>query len=119
MPIWAPGASLTAMGNTWPIVCGTCGFGANADVLAGWPTIGGAQARQAALLVTLWLQCPGCGEGSVKTRRGELFPAPLEGRAVAGLPAEVEAAWKETRVAFSAGALIAGIFRAIFGGRRR
>jgi hypothetical protein len=96
------------MANTWPIQCGTCGLGANADVVAGWPNMGAPDAaRRSALDVTLWLKCPGCGEGSVKIRTGEVIPAPLGGRNVAGLPEEVAAAWKEARAAFSAGAFTA------------
>jgi hypothetical protein len=57
--------------------------------------------------VTLWLRCPACQEGSVKTRFSVVYPIAPAGRAVKNLPGDVEQAWQEAGVAHSAGAYTA------------
>ncbi len=93
---------------TWPITCGRCERGISADVVYGWP--GGntpAQQQSNARDATLWLQCPHCKKGSVKTQDGSVFPTLAAGRVVKGLPNEVEAAWKEARQSYAVGAFTA------------
>jgi Domain of unknown function (DUF4145) len=55
----------------------------------------------------LWLQCPICGDGSVKTRDGAVYPPASAGGTVPGLPADVERAWREARTAHAVAAYTA------------
>jgi Domain of unknown function (DUF4145) len=90
------------------ITCGACGRPVNADVMAGWPqNTAPADARAAASRATLWLQCPSCSEGSVKTRAGAVYPAAPAVRPLAHLPKSVERAWREAGLAHGAAAYTA------------
>jgi hypothetical protein len=55
----------------------------------------------------LWLRCPSCDDGIVKARDGVLHPAVMPCAEVQGLPLDVEQAWKESRLAYSAAAYTA------------
>lgn len=93
----------------WSITCGSCGKHVSADVVGGWPTGTPSQQMTAAGRLTLWLQCPNCHEGSVKVRGDGISAAPVypvapTGRSVDGLPADLEQAWQEARLAHSVAA---------------
>lgn len=55
----------------------------------------------------LWLRCPNCEDGSVKTRDGAVYPPMPAGGTVPGLPADVERAWREARTAHAVAAYTA------------
>jgi hypothetical protein len=94
--------------NTWYITCAGCGLGVSAEVLAGWPTnVQAARAPAAAVGSTLWLKCPHCSAGSIKTKDNVVYPVAPVGRAVANLPPDVAQAWQEARVTHNAGAYTA------------
>jgi Domain of unknown function (DUF4145) len=54
-----------------------------------------------------WLQCPACGDGSVRTKNQTVYPAAPTGGTVANLPDDVESAWQEARIAHAIGAYTA------------
>lgn len=54
-----------------------------------------------------WLQCPACGEGSVMSGEGKVFPTFPAGGRIKNLPADVEGAWREVRTAYSVAAYTA------------
>lgn len=98
----------------WPITCGNCGRGVSANVVAGWPQQKAGTraptpdaAKAAAASETLWLACPHCSEGSVKLKDGAVYPSAPAGAAVALLPADVAAAWREVRTAHAVAAYTA------------
>ena len=91
----------------WNVTCGTCGKNVSADVVNGWPNGNAVQQKQTAPKVTLWLKCPNCDEGSVKTRKGAVYPIAPTGRSVDGLPDDLDKAWQEARLAHSVGAYTA------------
>lgn len=82
----------------YPITCGSCGRGVSANVLTGDPGKSN---------VVLWLQCPNCGEGSVRLTTGAVYPTAPAGGAVASLPADVEQAWREVRTSHAVAAYTA------------
>jgi hypothetical protein len=100
---------------TLPIECGHCGRQVGAEIVF-------AEGVNAATLQstpwkpsqtqTLWVRCPACGEGSVRTgaRAGvnsKVLPGKLPLEDVPNLPADVEGAWGEARKAYSIGAYTA------------
>jgi hypothetical protein len=56
--------------STCPISCGYCEKGVSPDVVSGWPMVGSMRPAQC----ILWLKCPHCGKGSVKTADGTIYP---------------------------------------------
>lgn len=48
-----------------------------------------------------WLLCTSCGNGSVLTKEGILYPSPLVGKNLEGLPSAVASAYLEARRCFS------------------
>lgn len=77
------------------ITCGNCGITVEANQISA-PVAG-----------VLFLWCPSCHDGSVKTIGGVVFPiAPAAGM-VKGLPEDVERSWQETRRSYSVGAYTA------------
>lgn len=58
-------------------------------------------------VVTTWMQCPACREGSVRTRDGSTHPVAPAFSDVAALPTDVATAWREARLAHSVGAYTA------------
>ena len=94
---------------TWRIVCGGCGLLVAAEAVYGSPVVGTGPLdnNSAAMNSTLWLQCPNCGEGSVKLRTGAVYPAAPVGAPLKGLPTEVDGAWREAGTAFSVSAYTA------------
>ena len=77
------------------ITCGSCGEGVAAVILS--DASGGRWA----------MQCPKCQELSVRLSSGAVFPAAPAGGNVRNLPADVQAAWREARLAHSVGAYTA------------
>lgn len=73
------------MAETLPITCGHCGQGVGAEVVAG--STGGV----------CWVRCPICGDGSVRSFSGAVYPTAPAGSAVENLPEDVELAWREVR----------------------
>jgi hypothetical protein len=55
-----------------------------------------AQTHEQGITFVQWIRCPSCDQGMVKNT-GTLFPGPLLGEKVEGLPAEVDAAYLEAR----------------------
>lgn len=80
------------------ITCGNCGAGVAAEVIYSIDVYGGT---------IVWLQCPGCLDGSVKTLSGAIYPVAPTGRTVANLPPEVAQAWREARTAHAVAAYTA------------
>jgi len=80
--------------TTYAITCGSCSLAVAADIVAG--ASDGSS--------TAWLRCPNCGEGSVKTRYGNVFPTAPPGAQIAGLPDDVAGAWREARISHAVGA---------------
>lgn len=103
---------------TVPITCGGCGRGVGAEIVMaeGYNT---ATVQQVGFAprpnATLWLRCPSCFEGSVRTTTGAVYPAAPAGRSVGGLPPDIEKAWQEGRVAHNVAAYTAAemMFRKI------
>ena len=56
---------------------------------------------------TRWLLCPQCGDGSVITNNGVLWPPSLPGDFVGHLPDDVAGAWSEARTAHAVGSYTA------------
>ena len=54
-----------------------------------------------------WLLCPNCGDGSVRTRDGSVYPVAPFGPDIEGLPKAAASAYKEARNCLSVGALTA------------
>lgn len=82
---------------TKAIICGSCGKGVAADIIAGedsWRSVA-------------WLRCPLCEEGSVKLSRGAVYPVAPAGGTVLHLPDDVEAAWREARTTHAVAAYTA------------
>jgi hypothetical protein len=106
---------------TWPITCGHCGRSVGAEVVAieGYTQQNLGQLHNPGQKVpdklTLWIRCPTCKGGSVKTAEGDVFPSAPAGRLVAGLSPEVEQAWREGRSAHAVAAYTAAemVFRKI------
>lgn len=100
---------------TWPITCGHCSRNVGAEIVyvefvtqatLASPTFKPPQSQ------TLWLRCPACGQGSVRTplapRVGfAVFPGALPASAVSNLPSDVATAWTEARRAHSVAAYTA------------
>ena len=82
------------------ITCAHCSHAVAAEVMAG-----GASARPPTSV--LWLLCPNCGDGSVRTADGGVYPPAPSGGTVTGLPADVERAWREARTAHAVAAYTA------------
>jgi Domain of unknown function (DUF4145) len=100
---------------TFPISCGHCGRDVGAEVVF-VEGVAPASLQSASFQVpqgqTVWLRCPACGEGSVRTavrpRVGTIvFPGPLPAEDVPNLPDDVKGAWIEARRAYSVGAYTA------------
>src|SRR5436309_3431144 len=51
-----------------------------------------------------WLQCPVCGNGSVRSLDGNFYPAPAFGAELEGLPAVIQNAYSEARRCMSVSA---------------
>ena len=75
--------------------CGHCNREVNGHVAASYDTNEG---------IVKWLLCPSCGNGSVLTKEGILFPTSKFGSDVEGLPDLVQKAYDEARNCFSIGA---------------
>lgn len=56
---------------------------------------------------TWWARCTSCGEPLVKTASGEVYPKPLFGEEILGLPDMVAAAYLEARTCLASGAYTA------------
>jgi len=67
------------------IICGSCGQGVAAVVVNNQGD------------GTIFMVCPACLEGSVKTRSGAIWPPAAKGASVANLPDDVAQAWREAR----------------------
>jgi hypothetical protein len=80
------------MPGVYSIRCGTCDDTVAAEVLDQTPT------------GTVWLACPNCGEGSVVTRFGQVWPPSMYGSSIANLPTDVAQAWREARAAHAVAA---------------
>jgi Domain of unknown function (DUF4145) len=100
---------------TLPIDCGHCGRKVGAEIVAAEGVAAGTLQNptwKPAQAQTLWLRCPACGEGSVRTaaRAGintKVLPGKLPLEDVPNLPGDVEGAWGEARKAYSVGAYTA------------
>lgn len=98
------------------ITCGNCGQGVAADVVAQKTIAVDVPGHSVPVNRNVtWLQCPSCGDGSVSTARGSVFPSTPAGRRVMGLPPDVEQAWREGRTAHAVAAYTAAemMFRKI------
>jgi hypothetical protein len=80
--------------STYDITCGSCGKGVAAQIVASSDE-------------AIWLECPSCREGSVVTSGGFVYPSAPAGKAVANLPSDVDAAWREARITHAVGAYTA------------
>jgi hypothetical protein len=98
------------------ITCGHCDHDVGAEVvfIEGVDTATlTSNGFKVPLNVTLWLRCPRCGQGSVRTPDrpgvfgGVVFPGSLPSSDVFNLPADVATAWAEARRAHSVGAYTA------------
>ena len=98
------------------ITCGHCGHDVGAEVvfIEGIDeAILTSDGFQVPHNMTMWLRCPRCFRGSVRTpslpggRGGVVFPGPLPSLDVSNLPADVATAWAEARKAHSVGAYTA------------
>lgn len=78
------------------IRCGHCGRAIAAAVVA---RINNNEGH-----TVLWLQCPGCGKGSVANPDGTISPGAPFGPNVEGLPAGVSEAYEEARRSMAVGA---------------
>jgi hypothetical protein len=96
--------------TTLPITCGHCGRAVGAEIVYDsvmWGNVSGSTYVPQPS-ASLWLRCPHCGEGSVRTRNsGVIYPVPRPGRTLEHLPAEMVWAWEEARSAYSVGAYTA------------
>jgi hypothetical protein len=54
-----------------------------------------------------WLQCPVCGEGSVRVTSGRIIPELPAGPALSGLPSDVAEAYEEARQCMAVGGYVA------------
>jgi Domain of unknown function (DUF4145) len=103
---------------TFPITCGHCSHHVGAEIVfiqgVRPPdlTAPGFRADQYQRQ-TLWLRCPACGEGSVRTATGPsggpgvVIPGALPSSTVSNLPSDVAAAWTEARRSHATGAYTA------------
>lgn len=84
---------------TLSIICGNCGQGVAATLLnsSSVPPLGSPA----------WLLCPACGDGSVRTKFGAVWPVAPAGGSVADLPEDVAQAWREARAAHAVAAYTA------------
>jgi len=102
---------------TLPITCGTCGRGIAAEVVFadGYNPASLAASKDFPKQQLLWLKCSSCGSGSVRNPDGAVYPSAPAGRNISGLPADVESAWREGRVAHNVAAYTAAemMFRKI------
>lgn len=89
---------------TVSIKCGNCGEGVAADIVAR-PGANGVAGSSSSRL--RWLQCPSCGDGSVKTLAGAVWPVAPAGGSVANLPEDVAQAWREVRTSHAVAAYTA------------
>lgn len=85
------------MPTTWSIKCGHCGEGVGAELVAG--SVSTSQVG--------WLRCPLCGDGSVRTTSGAVYPTAPAGGTVKHLPVDVEGAWREVRTTHAVAAYTA------------
>jgi hypothetical protein len=100
---------------TWAATCGHCSRSVAAEIVfieGVAPQNLVAANFQPPQSATMWLRCPACGEGSVRTpnrpgQRGLVFPGALPSSAVSNLPADVATAWAEARRSHSVGAYTA------------
>ena len=81
--------------------CAHCDAPVNAKVVHG-PGVSGGHPQH-----TWWMVCPVCSNGILETREGSIWPPPLAGRPINGLPDDIAAAWLECRQTFGAGAYTA------------
>lgn len=93
---------------TFPITCGHCGHQVGAEIIA---DADGGNARPGTYMPSpfsvLWLRCPVCEQGSVRTKTGALVPGCRPGRVPVNIPEDVERAWNEARSAHSVSAYTA------------
>lgn len=87
--------------STFRTYCGNCDAPVNAEEIYG-PELSGSHPQH-----TRWLVCPVCTNGILHLESGQIYPPVMMGRAVEGLPPEVDAAWRECRSTFGAGAYTA------------
>jgi hypothetical protein len=85
--------------QTFSIKCGNCQEWGAAEVRA--------SDEDSHFGTILWLQCPACSEGSVRLRNGAVYPSAPAGGNVRNLPADVQQAWQEARVAHAVAAYTA------------
>ncbi|MGI0019029.1 MAG: DUF4145 domain-containing protein [Nitrososphaera sp.] len=76
----------------YQFTCGHCGNSVNAYVAAIFPK-DASRVR--------WLLCTQCGNGSVLTEQGVIYPPAPAGPSLEGLPPDIEQAYKEARNCFS------------------
>jgi len=76
------------------ITCGNCGVRVEAVTKAQTPPI-------------FWLQCPSCGDGSVRVKSGVVYPPAPAGGTIKNLPDDVAKAWREARTAHAVAAYTA------------
>lgn len=74
--------------------CGYCGNKVSGIVVAKYNCIGGYSSVK-------WLICTCCGEGSVCTPGGRIFPSTSYGPIIEGLPELIQDAYQEARDCFS------------------
>ncbi len=82
--------------------CAYCDASVNATVLHGRFSGAANQPKH-----TSWTICPVCTNGILVLEDGAIYPPPMAGREVKGLPPEIAEAWAEARRAFGAGAYTA------------
>jgi hypothetical protein len=103
------------MPASYPMTCGHCGKDVGAEIVHADGITSSALAAATVDLpvgVALWLRCPVCGEGSVRTKIGPrkpsvIYPGARPGRDIPNLPRDLDAAWGEARSAYSVGAYTA------------
>lgn len=84
--------------NAWyPYTCGHCNTRVSGISVTGYYEQGTVE----------WLLCPNCGDGSVLTRSGNIYPSVLFGPDIVGLPENVADAYKEARNCMSVNAFTA------------
>lgn len=76
--------------------CGHCGQQVSGAIIAFYPD----------LSANRWLLCPSCAKGSVQCH-GNLYPSPMPGNNLKGLPSEVDATYNEARRCMSVNAFTA------------
>lgn len=87
-------------GEAWiPMECGHCGRSVSGAVVSFVVTPEGHANH--------WLQCPTCGEGSVRLSSGRTVPGSPVGPSLSGLPSDVGEAYEEARQCMAVGGSVA------------